>query len=342
MRVTLRSCRSWRPATTSLCALAFVTLLRGLSAQTPSPVALARPLASAATAGSSPLNISATMPDGVVLRDLGDSITVPAAHGVPLRRAGQMPRIDTVAPWWAPAASLLLPGSGQFVLRQQRTVAYLAAETFVLIQYLGARRDGGKQRDRYRALARDVARAPFGGARPVGSWDYYESMEKYDESGVFDRVPGGELDPETDETTFNGARWLLARETYWRDPDQAPARGSAEYQRALAAYMERAVRDEFRWSWRDAQLERDLYQQAVAGANRSYQRATTLVGIVAVNHLLSMVDAYVNVRLRRYGGVAVSTSALLPRDGMGPFSGSPAASDAWRDRFAVQLHAPFR
>jgi hypothetical protein len=62
-------------------------------------------------------------------------------------------------------------------------------------------------------LAADVARKPFGGAQPVGAWEYYEAMEKYLASGVFDRVPGGAVDPETDETTYNGARWLLARQT---------------------------------------------------------------------------------------------------------------------------------
>ena len=33
------------------------------------------------------------------------------------------------------------------------------------------------------------------------------------ESGVFDAVPGGDLDPEPDEATANGATWLLARQT---------------------------------------------------------------------------------------------------------------------------------
>lgn len=212
---------------------------------------------------------------------------------------------DVPAPWWAPAASVALPGSGQFALKQQRSVAYLVAEAFLLVQYLAAQRDGNRERQAYRALAVEVARKPFGGAQ-LGSWDYYERLEQFLESGAFDRVPGGDIDPETDPTTYNGARWLLARETYWRDPNVPPSAGSAEYQRALDFYRRSAVGDEFRWSWRDAQLQQDLYVQTIRSANRSYQRAVNMLGLVAMNHLASAIDAYVSVRIRRYGGVRVA------------------------------------
>lgn len=209
------------------------------------------------------------------------------------------------APWWAPVASAIVPGAGQFAMGQQRSVGYGVAEAFFLLQVLGARRDGQRQRDAYRSLAASVARARFTATPAVGDWDYYESMEKFLESGVFDRVPGGAVDPELDEATFNGARWLLARQIYWRDPRVAPPVTSAEYQRALAFYESRAVRDPFRWSWRDAQLEQDVYRQTITEANRSYQRAVTLTGIVWMNHLASLVDAYVTMRIRRFGGAGV-------------------------------------
>jgi hypothetical protein len=130
-------------------------------------------------------------------------------------------------------------------------------------------------------------------------------MEKYLESGAYDRIPGGSLDPETDETTYNGARWLLARETYWLNPAVAPAVGSPEYQRALAFYQSRAVRPAYQWSWRDAQLERDVFAQTIASANRSGQRAVNYVGLIGANHLVSLIDAYVSVRVRRFGGAGV-------------------------------------
>ncbi|MBA3919241.1 MAG: hypothetical protein C0516_11730 [Gemmatimonas sp.] len=214
-------------------------------------------------------------------------------------------RADSLkAPWWAPLASLAIPGSGQYALGQQRSVAYLVAEGFLIVQYFSALRDGNRERDTYRSIAAEVARQPFAGPKPLGTWDYYETMQHFLESGVYDRVPGGAVDPEMDPTTYNGARWQLARETYWRDPDNAPPVASPEYQRALAFYLQYAVTDEYRWSWRDAQLQQDVYRQTINSANRSYQRAVNYLGVVAVNHLASLVDAYVSVRVRRFGGVA--------------------------------------
>lgn len=209
------------------------------------------------------------------------------------------------APWWAPVLSMVVPGAGQLVLGQQRGVAYAVAEGYLLLQQIRARRDADRDREAYRTLAADVARKPFGGDRPRGGWDYYESMERFLESGAFDRVAGGAVDPELDESTYNGARWLLARETFWQNPDAPPPVGSAEYVRALAFYEARAVRDPYRWSWRDARLEQDVYAQTIASANRSVQKAVNYVGLVGANHLVSMIDAYVNVRIRRYGGAGL-------------------------------------
>ena len=235
------------------------------------------------------------------------------------------------APWWAPVASGVVPGAGQFSLRQQRSVAYAVAEAFLLVQYLAAQRDGNRERAAYRDLAASVARKAFDG-RALGTWEYYERLEQYLESGAYDRVPGGALDPETDPTTYNGARWQLARETFWLNPNVAPAVNSAEYQRALAFYQRSAVSDAFRWSWRDAQLQQDVYIQTIRGANRSYQRAVNLLGVVAVNHLASLIDAYVSVRIRRYGGVRVGSYSL---DGVHvgyvpPTSGLARNSAGWQ------------
>ncbi|QJR35124.1 hypothetical protein [Gemmatimonas groenlandica] len=229
-----------------------------------------------------------------------DSAAIPAAVSQAWR-----PASGARAPWWAPVLSGVVPGAGQFAMGQQRSVGYLVAEGYLILQQVRARRDANRDRDAYRALAFEVARQPFGGERPRGSWDYYESMEKYLESGAFDRIPGGSIDPETDESTYNGARWLLARETYWLNPAVAPAVGSAEYQRALAFYQSRAVPAAFQWSWRDAQLQRDVYAQTIASANRSVQRAVNYVGLIGANHLVSLIDAYVSVRVRRFGGAGV-------------------------------------
>jgi hypothetical protein len=250
--------------------------------------------------GGAPVALQSTASRSAAPSDhRGDSETALTTDG-----AWRAPSSDR-APWWSPVLSGVVPGAGQFALGQQRSVGYLVAEGYLILQQVRARRDANRDRDAYRALAFDVARQPFGGERPRGSWDYYESMEKYLESGAYDRIPGGALDPETDEATYNGARWLLARETYWLNPDVPPAVGSPEYQRALAFYQSRAVRAAYQWSWRDAQLERDVYAQTIASANRSGQRAVNYVGLIGANHLVSLIDAYVSVRVRRFGGAGV-------------------------------------
>ncbi len=263
----------------------------------------------------------ALMPQPVALRVPSAQLTVQAAvlfaprlpdlasdvRNHPHTRKAGIPAPDTArrAAWWAPAASALLPGAGQLLLRQQRSVAYAVAESYLMVQAFSAQRDGNRERQRYRDLASDVARKPLSAVRPVGDWDYYESLEKFTDSGMYDRIPGGAVDPETDPTTYNGRRWLLARETFWRDPDAAPPIGSVEYTRALNFYLQYAVTDEFRWSWRDAQLQQNVYVQTIASANRSYQRANNLVGLIGANHLASLIDAYISVRIRRFGGAGV-------------------------------------
>lgn len=209
---------------------------------------------------------------------------------------------DVVAlrdPWWLPVASAVVPGSGQLLLRQDRALAYMAMEAFVAALYLRDRQEARRQREAYRELARTVARALFeNGGLPDGNFDYYERMEKFVESGVYDLVPGGAVDPETDESTYNGAMWRLARETYWKLPGAAPPVNSPEYQRAVNFYVGRAVKPQFRWSWRNAQLEHDLFLRTIEASNRAFRRTIADLGVLLANHTLSTVDAYVTLRLR--------------------------------------------
>jgi hypothetical protein len=211
------------------------------------------------------------------------------------------------------------------LLGQQRGVAYVVAEAYLLVQAVGAQRDVTKGVRNYQSVAADAARRAFGGSLPAGPWSYYEDLEKFDASGMYDVVPGGVVDPETDTTTFNGRSWRLARETFWRDPDIAPAVSSEQYQKALAFYSARAWGDEFRWSWRDAQLQKDVYRGAIAAANRSNQRKTNLLAVVGANHLASLIDAYINVRIRRYGGAGVAGLRLDAVDSRVVALGDPAA-----------------
>ena len=213
--------------------------------------------------------------------------------------SGIEPDAPRRSPWYTPLASAARPGAGQAVLRQDRFVAYMAVEGYFWLRYFADRREARREREAYRQLANDVARAFYSDAKPVGDFEYYERMEQYIESGVYDVIPGGTLQPETDTTTFNGSVWLLARRTYWTNPELPPDPGSEAYLRAEALYQDRAIAPEFRWSWRDAQLEQDLYRRTISRSNEAFRRSVQDLGVVLANHVLSTVDAYVSVRLQR-------------------------------------------
>lgn len=195
-------------------------------------------------------------------------------------------------------ASAVVPGAGQALLGSRRAIAYVLAEVAGLVVYSGEQRDGTRQRNRYRELSRSVARVQFVPDGPAGNWDYYERMEKYAASGAFDAVPGGSVDPEPDQSTYNGSIWVLARQTYWRDPGASPSPTSPEYQSALAFYSKRAIQPEMRWSWLASADGFQQYKHAIAGSNSAFKRAEQMAGLVIANHFLSAVDAFVSVRLR--------------------------------------------
>lgn len=200
--------------------------------------------------------------------------------------------------WTAPVASLLVPGLGQLRLGDDRFMAYAGTELYLWTKYVKDLRELGRQRQAYKTLARDVARYFYSRGGPDGEWDYYEVMAKgYLESGAYSLAAGGAVVPETDPETYNGHIWRLALRTFWGNPETPPPVGSAAYNDALALYQRRAVPPELRWSWRNSQLERDLYRRAISRANDSFRRATVGGSLIVANHLLSAVDAFVVVRL---------------------------------------------
>jgi hypothetical protein len=245
---------------------------------------------------SGPLLAQSAAPAGIAA-NADRRVADPQAHILPLQQPAQK---STTA--WAVVTSLIVPGTGQAMLGQERFVPYLAAEAFFLMRYAQHSRDARRERDRYRTLAASVARAPFGEARRHGTFDYYESMEHFVESGAFDAIGGGDLDPEPDSTTFNGQMWLLARRTFWRDVNVPPPRDSREWRLAEQFYLNRAVTQEFRWSWRDAQLEYDDFRRTIRRSNEAYRDALTDLSVIIANHVLSGVDALVSLRLRARNG----------------------------------------
>ena len=217
----------------------------------------------------------------------------------------------------ATAASALVPGTGQALLGSRRAIAYAVAEGIGWIAYTRQMRDGDRQRALYRDLSRTVARAQFVPNGPAGDWDYYERMEKFIASGAYDAVPGGEVDPEQDPGTYNGSMWLLARQTYWRDPNNAPTTLSPEYQSALGFYEHRAVPPALQWSWAGAAEGFQRYRRSIAASNSAFRQAEQTAGLVLANHILSAVDAYVSLRLRasRDSHGRTSLTASIPVGG---------------------------
>jgi hypothetical protein len=130
-----------------------------------------------------------------------------------------------------------------------------------------------------------------------GPWPYYEEMGRYIESGVYDAGPPPGLTPESDTTTYNGHIWDLARRTFFEYPDSTPPASSPAYAAALKFYRGRAVGDAFRWSWRDARLEQDVFRASIRASDEAYRSATNYLGAVLLNHLVSVVDAFVATRL---------------------------------------------
>jgi hypothetical protein len=216
---------------------------------------------------------------------------------LPLRGGPPDTRVNSSL--WSILASAALPGAGQAMLRQNRFVGYLGLEAYAWGRYVTDSRVGRAERDKYRSIARDVARFPFAPVRPDGDWDYYERMEKFVESGEFSTQPGPALVPEADLTTYNGTLWLQARRTYWANPDEPPPTTSTEYQNALAFYRDRAVRPEYKWSWYGRADEWAQYRRAVHRSNGAFRMSIQDLGIVIANHALSTVDGFVSVRLRR-------------------------------------------
>jgi hypothetical protein len=211
-------------------------------------------------------------------------------------------------------ASALLPGAGQAIMRQRRSVAYIILEAAGAGLYISRHRTGRRERDRYRDISRTFARAQFSPDGPVGDWDYYERMEKFIASGAYDAVAGGGVNPEPDPETFNGSIWLLARQTYWRDPDVPPPPSSSEYAAALEFYSGRAVKDEMRWSWVGRPEEFARFRSAISEANAAFRGAGQAASILLANHFLSAVDAYVSIhlRLRKSAGGGIALEGALP------------------------------
>jgi hypothetical protein len=213
------------------------------------------------------------------------SIDAPASAPATLR--GATPLQDAVRfRKYAPLASAIVPGSGQALLGNDRFVVYLAVEALGWWMYAKDVSERSAREAQFKELAREVARAHFSPVFPDGNWAYYEWMRDYLESGAYSKSTAGAVVPETDVSTYNGAKWATLQSIY---PTEAEA---------LAEYEKAAIRPEFRWSWRNHQLEYDIYKRTTDKRNDANRAAVRDLLLIGANHVLSMFDAFTTARLQ--------------------------------------------
>lgn len=210
-------------------------------------------------------------------------------------------QVDSVAlrekSWVRPLASLLLPGTGQALSRQDRAAVYGAVEIYVLSRYIQLEHDANVNAELYHQLAFAVAQRGFASVRRDTIFEYYETMEKFTASGRFNTGAGPGLNPETDPTTYNGSVWLLARRTYWADPNVPPPPNSPQYQAALSFYVQHAVGPAYQWTWQSASLQQQAFRDLIRTSDNGYRNAQGALGLLLANHVVSALDALISNRL---------------------------------------------
>ena len=100
--------------------------------------------------------------------------------------------------------------------------------------------------------------------------------------------------------------WLLARRTFWEDPDVPPDPTSPQYWHALQFYQARAVGPNFQWSWRDHSLEHEVYKDYIKRSDTAFRRAQNQIGLLLANHVISAVDALISARMSAAAGRGAS------------------------------------
>lgn len=221
-----------------------------------------------------------------------------------------------VRDWARPFASLVVPGTGQLLAGEDRGAVYIAAELFIVSRYVQLAREGRRESRRFRDLAFDIARRSYATVRRDTVFEYYEQMERFTESGAYDADPGSAFVPEADPTTYNGSIWLLARRTFWADPNVQPSPTDTAYQNAIAFYRQRAVGPGYQWSWSNASLEHQVFRDAIRHSDTAFRRAQNQIGLVLANHVISAVDALISSRIAAATGhPAEFTSTWAPGRG---------------------------
>lgn len=216
--------------------------------------------------------------------------------------------MSSTVPAATAARSLVIPGWGQWHLGQRRGWAYVLVEAGLWATRLELQASGRYFRDEYRDVAWTTGRIQSG-PRKEGPWAYYEAMIDWVRSGAYDvdpTQPG--IQPEEDPSTFNGAKWALAKEIYF-PPGVTPAVGTVAYQQALTYYEKTAYGAAYLWDWTGKNAALAKYDNLVHRSDSRFREASATLGAVLANHLLSAVDAYVSTRSRLRTGLHVAPQA---------------------------------
>jgi hypothetical protein len=196
-----------------------------------------------------------------------------------------------------PLVSMVLPGAGQHLLGQRRKWAYLALEAAGWAFFVERRRAGADYRERYRDYAWENGRIQSA-SRVDGDFDYYERLAHWTRSGAFDSDQGAPgVQPEMDENTFNGSVWSLATRIFLGEAQNVPESDPA-YQSALDYYGEEAYATALLWDWSGAPGAQSEYAALLDTSDSRFRQATTVLGVIIANHVLSAADAYVSARGR--------------------------------------------
>ena len=213
----------------------------------------------------------------------------------------------------------MLPGAGQFYLREERWVPYVALEAWAWISYANQKSRGRSLQRRYRDLA-CVARRISGCQRRDTVFSYYEAMAdpSNHESGDFDSDEQvGGLQPERDTTTYNGRVWQRARSFFLPDGFEFPT--APGYPAALAYYQANAIPPGYLWSWGDSDLEQESFIRLIDDSDDALRVAKRTLGLILANHVVSAIDALVTGRLQ---SVARGSQRLQIGSELAPAGGS--------------------
>ena len=140
-------------------------------------------------------------------------------------------------------------------------------------------------------------------------------MGQYEASGLFDVEPliAG-LQPELDETTFNGVQWKRARALRGGG---SPVPGTPPYESALAYYRANAIPDAYIWSWGSNRLELEQFQETIVRSDDAFRASTRMMGVILANHVVSAVDALVLARIKLLKQQGLRIGTTLQPDGTG-------------------------